>query len=349
MEKEFEPKSEILSIPHSRPWIIEEDKVAIQMQLQSEMLAKGSKVREFEGKLCEYLQLHFVKTTNSGTSALILALMALGVTSHDEVIIPTYVCQSVANAVEFVGARPVLCDIGRHWNMTMENVIPKISKKTKAIIIVHIFGIAAETEKFKQLNIPLIEDYCQAFGKKIGEQKTGIGDISVFSFHATKCLTTGEGGAVATNSLHLMEQLNLITQKNKVFSNMSDLQASLGINQLKRYDNFLEARNKIAKGYFSGFPKALTQKLHKVCHRSMFFRFPITTKSDFDHVKSDFYEKGIAVRRGVDALLHRNYGMEDNKFPHATNAFYNTISVPIYPGLGKGEVEKIITSVNSLA
>jgi len=337
-------------IQHSRPYITEEDVTAVRQVLQSGNIAKGEMVFKFEKALMEYLGTKSAFTAASGTSALLLGLKALGIKKNDEVILPTYVCRNVMDAVFSIGAKPVLCDIGKEWNMSVQTIKPKITSRTKAIIVVHIFGILAESGKIKELGIPVIEDSCQAFGAKYDGKKLGSeSELAMYSFHATKCLTTGEGGVLTSNSTKVTSKIEELLAKNFIFSPITDIQAVLGLSQLKKYEQMLFKRMKIAEKYFNelkdnGFclPKGIKDK-------SIFFRFPLKVeKLNFESIKKLFYKNGIHVRRGVDALLHRNLKLDDKDFPMAVKLFSETLSIPIYPALNDEEQKYIIDNINNI-
>jgi UDP-4-amino-4-deoxy-L-arabinose-oxoglutarate aminotransferase len=195
------------------------------------MIARGVLVEKFENQISSYLGVSGSVATSSGTSALVLALQSLDVRKGSEIILPTYVCRSVLEAVLTVGAVPIICDVGPGWVMTSENIEPHLSSKT--------FGIPVDISCFVEFGLPVIEDACQAFGLHIDNKPAGsLGTIGVFSFHATKCLTTGEGGMLASNDRELLVKAKGIRDGNKVPSPrvpspLSDLQAALGISQLK--------------------------------------------------------------------------------------------------------------------
>lgn len=337
-------------ISHSKPHITEEDIYAVKTVLESGMITKGRKVNEFEKQISDYIGTKKTFATGNGTTALILALKALGVKKDDEVILPTYVCRNVMDAVIAVNAIPVVCDIGEFWNMESENVTKKITSRTKAIIVVHIFGITADTYSLMNFGIPVIEDCCQSFGAELNGKKTGsIGTLSMFSFHATKCLTTGEGGAVSSNDENLIDRLSELNNKNYFSSTMSDLQAALGISQLNRYSQMLLERKKIAENYFDNISNPLLSLPTSLKEKSIFFRFPIkTVQLDFEMTRNYFEKNGIHVRRGVDALLHRIREIDDSEFPAATRLFNETLSIPIYPSLTSDEQAHTCRILNGL-
>lgn len=336
-------------ITHSKPWINDTDIHAVEKALSSGMIAAGVKVQEFESAVASYYGTPGCIATGSGTAAIILALKALKIGPGDEVILPTYVCFSVASAVKAVGAVPILCDVGKNWNMTPAEVEPLINKKTKALIVVHVFGVAADTRAFLNLGLPVIEDFCQAFGAIFGGKRTGlIGTFGVFSFNAIKCMATGEGGMVTSNDPALIDTMREYRISNEVASPMSDMQAALGLSQLSRYDEIVRRRLAIAQKYFDRLPSNLTDRLSEVRRNSIFFRFPLRISKDFDALQRCCEERGFAVRRGVDALIHRRFGLSDTGFPNAVNLFNTTLSMPIYPALKESELEFILDHAKCL-
>lgn len=337
-------------IPHSQPWLNDSDLRAVHKVFQSGMIANGSLVVKFETNLTNYLGAADTITCGSGTAALMLALLALGIGQGDEVIMPTYVCHSVADAVRSIGAIPVLCDIGEYWVMTDETVRPHVTKYTKAIIVVHIFGILVNTKSLLSFGINIIEDFCQAFGAKYDENSFPIlGKMAIFSFHATKCLTTGEGGAVTSKDLDLMCKVRSVVNQKRVPSILTDFQAALGICQLERYEEGLRLRRHIADIYLAKLPQNLIYKMKDIYNRSSYFRFLLTKvdNMNFEIIQNIFAQKGITVRRGVDSLIHRRYGLSDFGFSGAVKCFNETISIPINPCLSKMQIVEILKGVNS--
>lgn len=329
-------------ISHSRPWITDADMRAVQEVMMAGMLAEGNRVRRFEEMVATYHRAPGAVAVSSGTAGLSLALLALGVGSGDEVILPTYTCQAVADAVRIVGAAPVYCDVGDLWLMTPVTVEAVMTPRTRAIILVHIFGIFGDVREFERFGIPIVEDACQAFGRSPSD---GASAVTVFSFHATKCLTTGEGGAVITNDSGTLQRLRTLQESHAIPCRLSDLQAALGVSQLARYDEFLRVRQTQAQEYFSQLPSEVTDSVRSVCARSMFFRFPLRLDAKthrFEEAREFFAEAGIAVRRGVDALLHRGAKLADTDFAGAVRCFEETVSIPLRPGLSDGDRGRII-------
>jgi len=332
-------------ISHSHPWINNSDTIEIQNNLNSGMISNGSKVKDFESSICEYINSKYAFSQTSGTMALILALKTLEVSIKDEVIIPSYVCKSVLDAVVISGAKPVLCDVDNYGVINSESVSKCYTNKTKAIIAVHIFGNPCDIKSLKKsFSVPVIEDACQAFGLSIENNLAGsLGDIGFFSFHATKCLTTGEGGMLVTDCPIIAERASSLTKYESIFkySPLTDIQASLGISQLNRYSDFLNQREEIKERYVEasknhGIPIGVN------LNSNMLFRFTLKTDKPFDKIESSFMNLGISVRHGVDLLLHRLLGLDDSLFPGTVDLFRQTISIPFYPSLKSKDQDRVI-------
>ena len=322
-------------IPHSRPWVSRGDEEKVVAQLRSGQLAVGEMVTSFSNDLCAACDLKKVFLTVSGTASIYLALKALKVGAGDEVILPTYVCESVLNSVQASGATPVLCDVGPLWNMVPETVDQCFSTRTKAIILVNIFGILAPIEPFRRFKVPIVNDLCQALDGALSDKShVDRGDFVTLSFSATKCLTTGRGGAVAAATPHFEDALASAHMAHCQFFNMTDMQAALGISQLGRYEEFQGKRQQLVDNYLREIPSAATQRFREVQRRSMLFRMPLSNAGpDFQSTADRFMERRVIVRRGVDALLHRSLGLTDEGFENSVRAFEETLSIPLYPSL----------------
>lgn len=342
-------------ITHSQPWITDADKQAVRVVLESGMIAQGRLVEQLETEVANYLGLAGGVAVASGSTALVLALKALDVKCDDEVILPTYVCKSVLESVISVGAKPVLCDIGNDWQMTQQTIASQVTSHTAAIIVVHLFGIACDTQAIKSFAIPIIEDCCQAFGASFNDTKVGsIGTISIFSFHATKCLTTGEGGMAVSNSSTLLARMRSLrdgdqyTLERRILAPMTDLQAALGLSQLARYPQFLQRRQEIANYYFHHLQNCSIHIPEAIRQLSIFFRFPVRVQGDFETYQQQFNQYNIHVRRGVDNLLHRLLGLDQDLFPIAERLFTETVSLPIYPALSNEEIKKVVLTCQTI-
>jgi UDP-4-amino-4-deoxy-L-arabinose-oxoglutarate aminotransferase len=334
-------------IKHSKPWITDADRAAVDGQLAAGMVAGLDTVKEFERALAQRLGVSGSITTCSGTAALVLCLKTLEIGSgkDDEVILPSYVCPTVMQAVATTGAKPVLCDSGEFWNATDETIVKHFTPRTKAIIAVNIFGISAGLASLKKYPYLIIEDHCQSFGLK----EPLYGAAAFYSFYGTKCLTTGEGGAAVFNDSDLLSRASKLRRDNAVPGRLSDLQAALGLSQLSRYDQMLSRRKQIASRYLNELPKHVIHKVSAVASHSMFYRFPLCMNGDFDSISRNFAQHGINVGRAVSELLHRHVGQTDEDFPNAVESFNTTVSIPIYPVMSDDDVGKVIDAVKAIA
>ena len=331
------------NIPHSSPWITADDIAAVCAELRSCQIAKGAAAQKFELAVAKYLGFSNAWSLGTGQAGLVSALRAVGARQGQKVLMPTYVCRAVADAVKEIGATPVFCDVDEDWCLSSDTVAPWISVDVAAIVAVHPFGIAADVKPLMQFGIPVVEDCCQCFVPHVGH----TGDVAVFSFHATKCLTTGEGGMVATSDPEIAERIQMQQSVVPNSSRMSDLQAALGLTQLARYDEMLCWRRTEAESYAAAAESNI-KRLIGVWDRSIFFRFPLTIEEGYECTAQRFEESGINVRRGVDTLLHRQAGLSDKAYPIATNLFNTTLSVPFYPALNQDQSQTVKRAITEL-
>ncbi|MDP3286082.1 MAG: DegT/DnrJ/EryC1/StrS aminotransferase family protein, partial [Desulfobacterales bacterium] len=196
-------------IPHSRPTIDQEETAAVVSVLQSGQLAQGEQVLYFEKALALLIGVVGAVAVSSGTAALHLALLALEIGEDDEVVIPSFVCPALLNAIRYVRAVPVLADINPEtFNMDVRDLRKRLTGKTKAIIVPHIFGLPADIREIVSLGVPVIEDCAQSLGSRYeGSPAGSFGALSVFSFYATKVICTGEGGMIASGDSQLLGKI----------------------------------------------------------------------------------------------------------------------------------------------
>ncbi|MFT3735721.1 MAG: DegT/DnrJ/EryC1/StrS family aminotransferase [Rhodocyclaceae bacterium] len=330
-------------IPHSRPWITPGDIAGVSEVLASAMLGQGARVRLLEQRLAEWLGAADGVAVGSGAAGIWLGLHGLRVGVGDEVILPTYVCRSVLEAVLSVGATPVLCDVGPDWVITASEVDKVRSHRTRAVVAPHLYGIFADIGAIRSLGLPVIEDCAQAVGAK--GQRPLMGDVAVLSLHPTKCLTAGEGGVVVTSDPEALLRMRAFRDGSagiggvyagRLLSPMSELAAALALSQLERYESGLARRQEIAAAYIDTVNACNPDLLQSALFpRSMFFRFPLRVPGGLAACQEAFSALGVQVRRGVDELLHRALGLPDAAFPNAVKHFETTVSVPIYPALSQ--------------
>ncbi|MFN3476004.1 MAG: DegT/DnrJ/EryC1/StrS family aminotransferase [Candidatus Methylomirabilales bacterium] len=336
------------SIPHSRPTLGEEDLQALASVLRSGFLAQGVKVAAFEREMAKTVGVRGGVATSSGTAALHLALLALGIGRGDEVLLPSYASSALLHAVWAASAtpRPVDCDPGS-FNMDPEAARKACSSRTKALIVVHAFGLPAELDDLQQLGLPLIEAAAQALGALYRGRPVGsIGKVAVLSFYATKLLTTGEGGMLLSNDERILavgRDLRAYDQKAdatpRLNYKMTDLEAALGLAQLKRLPQFLKRREEIANGYRERLSELPLEQPLFVPGR-IFYRYVVKGPGRADPFLARLQALGVEARRPVFRPLHRYLGQEG--FPGTEEAWERAISLPLYPSLSDEEAERVI-------
>ncbi len=346
-------------IEHSRSTIgIREEKAALRV-IRSNFLAEGEEVRKFEHELSDYIGAKGGVAVSTGTLALHLALLALRVGAGDEVIIPSYSCRSLLNSVIYCGAIPKLCDVSREdYNISFNDAKVKISRRTKAIIVPHMFGYPAQIDRFKELGVNVIEDCAHSIGADYKGRKLGRwGDLSIFSFEGTKYIVTGEGGMVLANSRPLLDRLKKLKEPNsldfkaKYTYRMTNLQAAIGREQLSRLPFFIKKRREIAKRYTRVFSKldiAVPQELIHNTH--IYHRYMIQIKSDIDAFMQRCYRKGVKVKQPVKPYpLHRYLGLSAKRFSNTEYIMRSAVSIPIYPSLEDKQIRHIIKIVREVS
>ena len=261
-------KMKIRKIPLSSPFIEKDDIKAVTSVLKTRWLSLGPKLREFEELFAKFIGTRYAVAVNSGTSALHLCVKALGIGKGDEVIVAPFSFVASANCALFEGAKPVFVDIeSKTFNIDPEKIEEKITKKTKAIVVVDVFGRPAHKEAIKKIakkhKLKIIEDSAEALGAEYKGRKVGtFGDCGIFAFYPNKQMTTGEGGIIVTNDKKIYELcLSYRNQGRNIKSRwldhervgynyrISDIQCALGVSQLKKIKRILKKRENVAKEY----------------------------------------------------------------------------------------------------
>ena len=342
-------------IPHSKPMIDEKDVEAVAEVLASGMIAQGEKVSEFEDALAGFVGARYGVAVSSGTSALHLSLLSLGVGAGDEVIMPSYVCSSPYLATLHAGAVPRVVDIGlSDFNICAETVKKQLTSRTKAVIVPHMFGTPAELGELLELEVQLIEDCAQSLGAEYKKRRVGsFGELSIFSFYATKMITAGEGGMVLTNNKEFYSRLIDARDYDKkpltstMYNyKMTDFQAALGLSQLKKLQYFIERRRQIASRYTERFSKFNVELPRMYSHKkSVFYRYVIMVDK-MERIQKSAKKKGVMCERPVFEPLHKS--LPHFRCPNSDKAHDHALSIPLYPSLSEREIEHIFRTFDDV-
>ncbi len=375
-------------IPFHRPSIGAEETDAVMRVLQSKWLTTGPVTLEFEREFAAYLGVKHALAVNSGTSALQLALDAIGLKADDEVIVPTNTFTATGEVVTYFGARPVLCDsLAGGFNMDPADVRRKITSKTRALIPVHIAGQCCAMDELRAIadehSLHIVEDAAHALpttyrGKKVGT----ISDLTAFSFYATKTLTTAEGGMLTSNDEGFIKRVTLMrlhgiggdawkrysatgswyyeVQDAGYKMNLCDILSALGRAQLKKVDQFWQERCQIRAKYDDAFrsmpelqlPPADAGDVH-AWHLYILRIRPELLEVNRNQFIEELKKLGIGTSvHFIPLHLHpyyaRTYGYHEKDFPNANDAFSRCLSLPIYPDMSEQEVQRVIASVQGV-
>jgi perosamine synthetase len=344
-----------LVIPHSKPTIGLEEERAVVEVLRSKEIAQGRKVEEFEQKFAAYIRMTYGVATSSGLAALHLALISLEVKEGDEVILPSYVCEALLDAVLYLQARPIIVDVELETgNISAYCIKKNITPRTKAIIVPHMFGFPASLGDIIDLGIPVVEDCAHSIGALYQNKKLGsFGKISVFSFYATKMLSTGEGGMIVTNEFDIAEKvrdLKAYGGKSEFIIRynykMTDIGAAMGLIQLSELESFINKRIRLAHQYNSilaGNGRFVLPKVEfEEGLRPVFYRYTVRAlDQNADGIRGLMKERNIICGHGVSNPLHRLLGLNQKEFPNAERLSREVISLPLYPSLTEEQVKHI--------
>ena len=335
-------------IEHSRPTLGREEKRALLKTLDTNYIAEGVQVHHFEDEVASYVGAKGAVAASTGTLGLHLALLSLDLKPGAEILIPSYTCRSVLNAVLYCRAKPVLCDVDADtYNLSVSEAKKKLTRRTQAVIVPHMFGRPAPVDQFKKLGVPIIEDCAHALGTEFKGRKAGQwGDLALLSFEGTKYIVTGEGGMVLANSSRLLRKLRALKERDsddflaKYTYRMTDLQAAVGREQLRKLENFIKKRRAIAKIYNNAF-KLLAAQHPEDCPegRHIYQRYMIQVHGNIRALMLRCLKKGIKVKQPVKPYpLHHYLGLSGRLFPNTEYIMRAAVSVPIYPSLTRDQI-----------
>lgn len=342
-------------IPHSRPSLGPLEEEAARRVLSSGQLAADGEVRRFEEEVACWLGLAGGVATSSGTAALHVALLALGVGPGQEVILPTYVCSAVLHAVQATGARPVPVDVLPDGNLDPEAARASAGPRTRAVVLTHAFGLPADLDAVLRLGVPVVEDIAQSLGARYRGGPVGsFGDVTVCSFYATKLITSGgEGGMVLSRDAALLWRARRLCtsdargHEQRFNYRMTDLAAAIGRVQLGRLPEFLATRRRLAAAYdrtLAGLglqlPPASPAGVEPVVYRYV-VRHP-----EAGRLLLALRRAGVEAKRPVRQPVHRALNL--GGFPVADRLHATVVSLPIHPSLSEQQVREVAEVVRGV-
>ncbi|VVB65230.1 Aspartate aminotransferase [uncultured archaeon] len=358
-------------IPIAKPVIGEEESKAVEGVLNSGMLTQGEAVKRFEDAFSAYIGIKNSIACSNGTVALDLALKAAGIGPGDEVITPAFTFIATANAILYQGSKPVFADVDpRTFNIDPQDLLEKITNKTKAIIGVHLYGQPFDLRAVQQIcedrHLVLIEDCAQAHGAEYSGRKVGGFGIGCFSFYPTKNMTTGEGGMITTNDDRLAANLRLMRNHgdtgkyNHVILGynyrMTNIQGAIGLVQLKSLDRFNQKRIENAEFLNSNLDsEGLTTPLRDSRVRHVYNQYVVRVEDDFMASREKLMEylgsKGIGCavhypKPVYRQLLYTQLGLDRVVCPVAEDVSQRVMSLPVHPSLSQEDLEYIAKTVN---
>ncbi|MCS6980528.1 MAG: DegT/DnrJ/EryC1/StrS family aminotransferase [Flavobacteriales bacterium] len=375
------------TIQISQPVMGEEEWLACRGPIESGWLTSGPQVQAFEQLFAELHQVPHAIAVTSATTALHLACVALGVGPGDEVIVPAFTWVSTANVVLYCGARPVFADIDPvTFNLNPEDVKKRLSPRTKAIMAVHLFGLCADMDALREVagSVPIIEDAaCAAGASYKGRMAGGLGVVGCFSFHPRKSVTTGEGGMCTTSDSELAERIRSLRNHGASISEeqrhkgprpyilpefnilgynyrMTDLQAAVGLVQLKKMHSFIQERKRWAEYYFRELSEVPWLRLpHVPEDYGHGWQSYVTTvlPDQAPMPRNDLMEylqqRGISTRPGTHAVHMLAYyreklGLQPEDYPGARFANDHSMAIPLHNRMTAEDFEYIVHTLRNI-
>lgn len=356
-------------IPIYQPSLYGREKEYVNQCLDSTWISsRGEFIERFEASFCDYLGAEYATSVCNGTVALHLALVALGIGPGDEVIVPTFTYVASVNTILQAGATPVFVDCERDtWQISVSDANSKISKRTKAVMAVHLYGHPCDMDAVCRLcvnnELLLIEDCAEAFGSKYKGKFVGtFGDAATFSFFGNKTLTTGEGGmaifkeaSAYKRACHLKSQ-GVSSEKEYWHDclaynyRMTNICAAIGLAQLEAVGAVLRKKREIAEWYkelLSGLPLSCHEEKEGVEHTYWMCSILLDDKDLRDSLRAHLKEHGVDSRPLFPLVNTMPHCRSDGEFANSVYISCRGINLPSYPGLSRGQVELICEAIKS--
>jgi dTDP-4-amino-4,6-dideoxygalactose transaminase len=343
----------------ARPDVGEEELAEVAAVLDTGQLTMGPKVAELEAELARACEVEHAVAVSSGTAALHLAVLALGIGPGDEVIVPAYTFPATANVVAIAGATPVLVDVDPEtFNLDPAKV--ELTPRTKAIVPVHLFGRPARLEELP--DVTLLEDAAGALGaRRRGRACGGLGRAGCLSFHPRKIVTTGEGGAVTTNDEELAERVRSYRHHGWTPSDryedmpggafnyrLADILCAIGVPQVRRLEELLAARERIAAGYaerLADLPIRLPSADEGDRHGWQAYVVQLDRR---DEAMERLRAQGIQCQIGTYALHRLSAYRDQGSFPGADECFERALALPLHTQLTDSELDRVADALTAL-
>jgi perosamine synthetase len=345
----------------ARPDVGEEELAAVADVLESGQLTMGAKVSEFEDALAAACEVEHAVAVSSGTAALHLTVLGLGIAEGDDVIVPAYTFPATANVVALAGARPVLVDVDPDtFNLDLEQVAEKITPRTRAVLAVHLFGRPLAWDRLEALvhdDVVLVEDAAGALGaRRQGRACGSLGRAGCLSFHPRKIVTTGEGGAVTTDDAELAASVRSLRHHGWRGDDMPvgafnyripDVLCALGIPQVRRLDELLAARAQVAAGYEERLrdvvetPSAEPGDVHG-------WQAYVVQVDNRNEILAALRAQGIEAQIGTYALHRLGAYEAQGSFPGADRAFERALALPFHTRLTDSDLDRVAAALDKL-
>lgn len=362
-------------IPINKPWMGEEEKREVTSVLEENALTTaardgGKRVRDFESLMKNYLKIKHLVSVNSGTAALYAALLAAGIKQGDEVLIPSFTFVATANAVVAAGGRPVFVDVNKDdYTMDASDLKAKITKKSKVVIPVHLYGHPCDIDEIGDLaekhSLNVIEDACQSLGSSYKKKQTGtFGALGCFSMYASKVLTAGEGGAVATDSDDLADKLKMIRNHGMVEGQdtrmlglnlrLPELSAAVAKVQMQKLDNMLEIRRRnaelLTKLLFDSSKKYDVKLPEETADKKFnWYLYTVALSSERDQIKNTLVQNNVGATVYYSPPVHKMpfyaHAASETKLPMTEWCADHVLSLPVHPHVAEADVVRIANSL----
>lgn len=371
-------------LPYGQHWIDDRDIAVVVEVLKSDWITQGPKVDEFEKKVAEYCGARYAVAVSSGTAALHAACAVAGISTGDEAITTPITFAATANAIIYCGGKPVFADIKADTlNIDAGGVLKKLSPKTKAILPVDFAGNPADLDEIMTIagkkGLLVIEDASHALGAEYKGKKIGsFADMTIFSFHPVKHITTGEGGMILTDNEEFYDKLKIFRHHGIVKDNSSqgswyyeiynpgynfrltDFQCALGISQLDKLDRFIQRRREIAAKYNEAFAeiKEIITPIEYKLAKAVYHLYVIQLRTEMLKVgRKEVFDALRAENIGVHVhylpvhlhpFYQRKFGYKRGDYPLAEKYYERAITLPIFPKMSDEDIEDVITAVRKV-